>query len=489
MFKKNYLALISLYAIAIACLLPSQAIAQNEIRFEMAKTTHKDESKKDKPPYIKFLTSDIADVQVSGYVGDPIEQVDNKDRKWTYFITQVGATLVVKGTPTKIRVLAGYVDRTDLSKAPKSLKTFWMRGTKTKEFDLSGATEVVDLIIRNQNGLKEIDLSAQKKAKIIQLGRFGVGNQGWSLKKVIMPRPSVVEKLDISDTGVNDIDISNLPHLKVFAGSGTQLGEVVLNSPKIEAVEFSRAHLNKLEFKGATPNLHKVWLQDIFTITEIIIPNAPKLGNGSGNSLSTLNGLFFSGQAMNKLKHIKIHNSAITESNDFFAGQTPNLEDLDLTGAPIEDFNFTKFSKLRKIRMPIDNIKETDFDKIINTLPILQEGEKGYFEVAKTDATNSNKLEAFEQKLKAKGWNTKIPLAFEDLSNEEVKVFPTQTTDVVKIEGAKANTAYALFSMNGALCEKGRADHSGSAVLHLASYSKGVYIVKIGSKYQKVLLK
>ncbi len=489
MIRKSYLAVLSLCTIIVAGLLPSEVIAQNEIRFEMAKTTHKIKGGGEEKPTIYFLKLEKDKVQVSGYIGTPKDVQDKGGNVHTKYMTEVGGTLVVKGNPEKIRILLGYVEKADLSKAPKSLKVFWMRGTKTKEFDLSGATELEDLVIRNQKGLQSLDLSALKKAKILQLGKFGVNNQGWSLKTVKMPKPSAVEYLDFSDTGINQIDLSNLPHLKRLCGSAAQISEVVLNSPKIEAIEFSRAHLQKLVLKGSTPKLHKLWLQDIFTIKEIIIPDAPKLKDGVAPNLSGINGLCFTGNPFGNLVKMEIKNSGITQTNEFFAGMTPNLAELDLTGAPIVNFDFTKFPKLRKIRMPIDKIKEADFDKIINTLPILQGEEKGYFEVAKTDATNAGKLEAFEQKLKAKGWNTKIPAALDEIENTDVKIYPTRTTDLVKIEGAKANATYAIFAMNGTLCEKGQTDGFGSAELHLSSYAKGVYIIKLGKKYQKIVLK
>ncbi len=489
MIKKRYSVLLALGIAILFCILPREIVAQNEIRFEMAKTTHKDENGIERKPLVAFLKFEKDKVQVSGY----IKTKDIRDKGGnihTVYVTEVGGTLIIKGTPEKIRIVRkGYVDKADLSKAPKSLKVFWMRHTRTSEFDLSGATELEDLVIRSQSGLTTLDLTHQNKAKILQLGRLGVGNQGWSLKSVTMPNPSAVENLDFSDTGLENIDLSNLPHLKKLSGSASQVKEIVLNSPKIESVEFSRAHLQKLEFIGATPNLHKVWLQDLTKIKEIIIPNAPKLGNGYATNISDINGLCFSNNPMNKLVNIKIGNSALTEANKWFAGQTPNLEELDLSGAPIENFDFTKFPQLKKIKMPIDKIKEEDFDKIINTLPILQEGEKAYFEVARTNMTNSNKLEIFEQKLRAKGWNTKLPLALEEVDNEEAKIFPTQTTDLVKIEGAKANTPYAVFAMNGTLCEEGLTNDYGSAELHLASHSKGIYIIKVGRKYQKIVLK
>ncbi len=482
--------------VSMLVLFPSLIFAQvGEIHFKMSKLP------KDMrlptgitKPFILVLKLEGEGISFDGVVQEKDVMLGkNKDVPAKYYCGTPDKEIVIKGDVSVLKIIYGSVESADLSKASKSLKTFWMRRTWTSSFNLKGLTEVEDLIVRDQKGLKELDLSDLHKARIMELGKFACNNYGWDLKTVILPNPTVVEDLNLSDTAISEIEFPALPKLKKFYASGTQIPEFVFNSPNLEVIELSRAHAKKLHIKGSTPNLKKIWLQDMFKLEELIIENAPNIKDATKPAeMKDINNLYFSGSFFNQLKVLKLNTGieriAPIVNNVEVSKYYPNVEVLDLYNSPIKKLDLSSFVNLKELRLPFDGLSSEDYDTIIASIKA-DVKKQLTVEIMSTRKSDQKNLATFIEKLKAAGIKVKNEVAVETLITSSYKVYPTQTTDLVKIEGTKIYAPYSVYNAGGKLCLSGNTNASGKANLSLAVLPKGMYLIKVGSVYTKVLLK
>ncbi len=501
MIKKILFAVLGIAMLFIVWLIPSTASAeQGEIKLTVGSKG-----------WFRVEKLTGANISVKGMPSNFTAQIGSNIKQ--DYTANPNSVITFKGNITGLRIV-GELDEEynvkkradivqfDASKAPKSLKSLSLKGLNLKDksntINLSGATELVGLGLIDLSAgvtIPLLDLSKQTKVKTLFLGNPNYNNA--YIKEVRMPKKNVIENLDLSRCWIQKIDVSHLPELEKFTAVGTGTIPVVdlSGSPKLRIFTSYRAHIKSYILKNM-PNLRlaKFGGNEGANLT---IENCPKLHqihtvtdqNGKKYTL----GLWLEKSDGDepdviKFKKISLKNVGITKLGGGIADGLVAVKDLDLTGNPIKEIDFSDYSKLKKVKMSIDKLPEGDFDKVINSLPTLKDGEKATFEVSDSGNVSSDKLKKFKDKLLAKGWN-KNTSALEEITEVGAKVYPTETSDLVRIEGAKVQTPYAVFAMNGTLCERGHTDELGSAELHLASYAKGIYIIRLGAQYQKVSLR
>lgn len=356
------------------------------------------------------------DLKVEGTTAQ--EEKEEKNIKYTTYTAPAGAKVVVSGKMTVFNISAGRVEKADLSQAPKTLTAFGMRSTQTTSIDLSGATELKTLIYRDQRTL-EIDLSKQNKVVKMELGRDQVGNNG-SMRKVIMPSPSDVEILNISDENITDIDLSNLPKLRSLRAFGVKVGKVDLrNSPLLEEVYFTQGSPDvKYEYFRTknTPNLFRVFFQWV-SFEEVSIENAPKLGNAGsisatnttyakekglsvGKGYNGVEGLYHN-QGGGALKSLTVTGTAITQFTGDTKSKSNSLEVLNLSGNKLTEVSLAGFEKLKDLDLSSNELTDAAMNAIAGELP---QG-AGTLKAKNAMAGGAAFPATAEQAIQAKGWS------------------------------------------------------------------------------------
>lgn len=346
-----------------------------------------------------------SDIHVTGTTKKE-DKTDSRNRPYTIYTAPAGGRIIFSGKITLFNISKGRVQTADLSKAPTTLTAFGMRSTQTTSVDLSGATELRHLIYRDQK-TNEIDLSKQNKVITMELGREVVNNNG-SMKKVIMPSPSDVEVLNISDEGISEIDLTNLPKLKSFRAFGVKVDDIDLrNSPMLEEIYLTQGYkvYESLRIKN-TPNLFRVYIKNV-PFKEISIENASQLGNSGELTMEEvqkrklsvytgydrIKGLYFDG-ATRPTKTCVITGTAITKFTDKTKFSSETLEKLDLSNNKLVEINLG-FPKLKELDLSKNQLNGDNLNKIIEQLPQAKEGK------FKADNVSTQG----EQTLRAKGWS------------------------------------------------------------------------------------
>lgn len=354
------------------------------------------------------------DIEVKGTTKK--EDKDDGKIKYTTYTAAAGSEVVISGKMTLFNITAGRVEKANLSQAPKSLTRFGMRSTQTKSIDLSGATELQHLIYRDQNTI-ELDLSKQNKVVNMELGREQVGNNG-ILRKVIMPSPSDVELLNISDENVRDIDLSNLPKLRSLRAFALKVGKIDLrNSPMLEEVYFTQQSPEvKYEYFRTknTPNLFRVVSQNV-SFDEVSIENAPKLGNGGNLSnenkayitekklpyrsgYDKVEGLYFNGGGPRK--SLTVTGTAITKFTDKVKPQSSTLEVLNISGNKLVEASLSGFGALKMVDLSNNELTDAAMNSLAGELP---QG-AGVLKAKNAMADGAAVPASAEQTIQDKGW-------------------------------------------------------------------------------------
>ncbi len=492
MIKKNYSVLLGLLAFVLACFLPSQAIAQNEIKVTVG----------DKGWFrIERLVG--SNITVEGMPASFTAQTGKKISQ--DYNAMPNSTVTFKGDITGLRIAGemhgangnGNVKKRadvvsiDASKAPSTLTFLVLKGLSLNSIDLKGATElkILSLIDLSKQKLNKLDLSKQTKVNVLILGNSNFNNN--SIEEVVMPSPNVIQNLDLGRTSINKIDLDHLPELLKFRAvaanaSSTGLNVVELKeSTKLKLFVANHAHIREHIILKDKPMLNDVMLFGNLS-KQITIENCPLLKdytNSIGLWLGIYNGNYLA------FSKVSIKNTGITKIGNESTNGFKNVVDLDISNNPLTSVNFAPYTKLNKVTMNAKEFNNLDVNQVLATLPQRKPADNAVFVLSVGDDTEDTLVAKVEAKLQEKGWSLQKPVGLSELADGATKIYPTQTTDVVNIEGAKANATYKLFTMNGSLCEKGQTDAFGSAELHLASYSKGVYIIKLGNKFQKIVLK
>ena len=101
------------------------------------------------------------------------------------------------------------------------------------------------------------------------------------------------------------------------------------------------------------------------------------------------------------------------------------------------------------------------------------------------EATLHVQMGAKEAYSKAKGWSIfgkiveKNNLAVATVDALDIQLYPNPTQELLNVAGAVADSDIRLYDMTGALVGTARTDATGSAVVSLASYPAGTYVVRI----------
>ncbi len=104
---------------------------------------------------------------------------------------------------------------------------------------------------------------------------------------------------------------------------------------------------------------------------------------------------------------------------------------------------------------------------------------------APEEATLYVKEGAKEAYSKAKGWNIfghiveEANLAVATVEELTIQLYPNPTQELLHVVGAGADSDILLYDLTGALVGTARTDATGSAVVSLASYPAGTYVVRV----------
>lgn len=347
-----------------------------------------------------------ANIQVDGV--EPIEIATGPKVNQNYTIKGDGL-VTFKGDISNLIIDKGVIKEAYLSKAPQSLKSFTLYKTATKLVDLSEKTSIEQLRLRNLVGLKEVDLSKQTQLKSVELGKLDGDNSG-DLTTVKLPEPSELEYVDISETGVNSININgNHPKLKVFLASASLVPEITLpNSPLIERIWARRSsRLRKVNLQNKA-NLKEVVLNEC-SAREVSITHAPQLKDGVLLNNNVKGGLFYfveRGVLNHQVTKLDLSYTGVTILGTDKVYDMNNVKELSLRGNTIVKFdpsavgqkeNDKMVTLLERLDIAQATITEEVFVKMIDELPY----SKTNSSVLITSKTLSDEQLA---KLSSKGW-------------------------------------------------------------------------------------
>ncbi len=411
----------------------------------------------------------------------------------------------------------------DLSKAPKSLRSLSLKGLNFKgqagEFDFSGATELVALSLidlSNNVTLPLIDLSKQTKLKTLYLGNKNENNN--YLKKVVLPQTNAIKQFDMSRCTIQEINLDVLKDVVYFHADATISPKLVDLTPykKIERLYSYRSHIDTYIGKDL-PELYHVPFEGNNGST-IYFENCPKLREWhpyKGKDGKTYYTGLHLGLTPNPMLFTKVTliNTGFTVFGGKLTAGLNKLKELTLKSELIKKLDCRTIPKTaEKIKIEIPNVRklcvfESQFTldwfvDIVNALPTVSDGTAKVFRYTDPQARSTFRAtkEEVEKILKEKGWviedvpagtdpeeGKEKPTAVDNLANKNIKIFPTQTKDFVYIQGAKASTSYAVYNAGGKLCFEGQIS-SGEERLDFSSLAKGLYILKIGSIREKIIL-
>ena len=87
-------------------------------------------------------------------------------------------------------------------------------------------------------------------------------------------------------------------------------------------------------------------------------------------------------------------------------------------------------------------------------------------------------------------YNLDMPTIIEDVKTEDDKTTVQFKDRLMKVEGAQANATICVFSINGELVVKTKANEQGCATVQLSSVPDGLYVFTISNgKSGKILVK
>lgn len=97
--------------------------------------------------------------------------------------------------------------------------------------------------------------------------------------------------------------------------------------------------------------------------------------------------------------------------------------------------------------------------------------------------------EEHRRALETKGWTVIATVFSDDILAQSARVMPTETTDLVYIDGAQPAEVIHVYGLSGVRVLSSETDASGHAELSLAGKPAGVCIVTVGSLRQSILLR
>ncbi len=544
--KKINFALLGVCMLFVSWLLPSTMTAQGEIKVTVGESG-KFVVEGLKGDNISVLVNGSApNFQIN-------QGWDNPKKKIVFsedYNVGKGAVVLFKGDVSALRLTSGDVVELDASKASASFKTLVLKELKINKLILSKSNSLTAFsLIDNADHLKVLDLKAQTELKTLFLGNFNGKNNIFD--EVLLPTPNVLESIDFSRTAVKKVDLNNLPKLKKFIGTAMGYHEKPITldaSSNLVVFWVDRARIENVILKNK-PNLKWFMIQALNsrTFTKLHIENAPKLVEYT-DELVKKGGLYLNYRPEKDEPYVNIKTLILKKTGvrnlkpSWFNG-FPNLRRLDVRYSPVEHLDLTTTPKLKAIKCSfeklsyikvfktknhkkilaklVDKIINADqFDGIVPKIKVVDRTQARSLSSSfrATDEGNDNDDDDDDDgwdddddddngdddkdddtdwsdiydKAKKKGWNVEengSTTALEGLASASVRIYPTQTKDLVKIEGAKANMPYAVYAVSGKLCEKGMTGSFGSAEIHLNTYAKGVYLVKLGAKSQKIVLR
>ncbi len=297
----------------------------------------------------------------------------------------------------------------------------------------------------------------------------------------------------------NKLEFPKMPELyKLFYIAGYTPKLEITDAPKLRFVVSYRSHIKDYVFKNL-PELRLLKFGGNHGTDpkgSLTVENCPKLRQihevkfKDGSTSKWGLWLEKSDNDVIGFKTVKLKNIGITEFGGDIADGLVAVTDLDLSNNPIKKLDFATYTTLKKVTMHAKQFETLSAEEVLATLPERKAEDNAEFNLLTSKDTDAALISKIEAELKKKGWNLKQTTAIAELlSTNAVKIYPTETSDLVKIEGSKANISYKVFALSGKLCQEGQTDAFGSAEIHLSTYAKGVYIVKLAHKTQKVVLK
>ncbi len=446
MTKKSISVLSGMLALAML-LLPTSVLAQN-IKLKMKGTTLK--------------------IQVRG--GSPTANGTTLSTSAVNTLTvQVGEEVVIAGNPQQLLIEGSDVETADLSAAPASLTRFIFNTGTLDAIDLSGATNLTFLRLSDYRYLTTVDMSRLSKLEEVYFGKYGDDYLQRSLRNVTWPTTNVIKKLTFYEVSIPSIDFTRFPALTSLdirgGGDGSFAQEWTFpNSPNLEKLILFRQRYSTNVNVAHNPKLTEFQYSGSDAVTSLKVSGATALSTialnqGSGWSIPA------------NLKVIDLSNNGMT-AIDTSAGSSL------FSGAGV-----------RAVDVSGNKLTASELDKIIGLLP-QGDGTGAYvFAGEKTPSEGNAFGEAQKAALRAKGWAVGYPLSIGGVDYYTARIYPSVTSDVVKIENVAPNAEVLVHSTAGALVQTTTTDDLGQAELSLLGNPSGVYIVSVGMTKQRVVLR
>lgn len=392
----------------------------------------------------------------------------------TTFTPTAGNVITFSGDVTGIRFVAGTIKAIEVSSSHSTLAQFISERTTLGSVNLAGATQLTTLRLQDYSLLKTLDLSKLSLLKTVTLGRYGEDAKQRSLTTVAWPTTNVVETLALYETTIDKVDFTKFAKLKKLDIRGTGFGalnqDLVFKSQPIESIILFRVgHLQNLTLENCTAltTLQFSGSRDDLTtpitiaVTGCTALTTVDLAQGSGwgapKNIQTIN---LSGNALTSVV------ATIGGASLFSA---PNLKRVDISN---------------------NKIPSAAIDKIIAWLP-QGKGDGTYiFSGAITSGEGNQFTEAHKTALAAKGWSTSWALSVDPIQASQVRIFPSETTDMVYIEGIGQIAPVKVYSLSGVLVKEAATSELGSGQVSLGDLPSGIYLITVGSNIrQRVMVR
>lgn len=227
-----------------------------------------------------------AELTVEGTTADgALSTIGNNDTPKTFSASKAGATVVVKGNVTALRISKGTLKKLDLSQAPATLKTLITLGTTIESIDLSGATSLTLLSLRDYGTLKALDLSKLSQLEKVSLGAYESSQKQRSLTSVVWPEKNVIKSLFMGEISLSTFPLSSFTSLEALDMRGSGYGafnqNFSLSNSKLKSfISFKVKHTKSLVLENnsqLTSVLYTGRRKDAGETTEVIIKGNPLL--------------------------------------------------------------------------------------------------------------------------------------------------------------------------------------------------------------------
>lgn len=227
-----------------------------------------------------------AELTVEGTTADgALSAIGNNDTPKTFSASKAGATVVVKGNVTALRISKGTLKKLDLSQAPATLKTLITLGTTIESIDLSGATSLTLLSLRDYGTLKALDLSKLSQLEKVSLGAYESSQKQRSLTSVVWPEKNVIKSLFMGEISLSTFPLSSFTSLEALDMRGSGYGafnqNFSLSNSKLKSfISFKVKHTKSLVLENnsqLTSVLYTGRRKDAGETTEVIIKGNPLL--------------------------------------------------------------------------------------------------------------------------------------------------------------------------------------------------------------------